>query len=239
MIMNREEMIKKLLDQVHELEGIVNGMFEKMEESREALARIREESERLRLAETEPAETPEDEPVDDFASSYEIEDEDEDEEIVIEPRTETERTPGEQQTTGMGYITDLDEDSAFGCYADFLPGDGSEDDNEDDSEDNTEDDTEKDTGEFLAETISVAPPVQTVITGTQLRSNLRKSFSLNDMFRFAILFGGRNALTELLDRLDRVATPAEVDQLIDASLRKGSDEEVVAEFIEKVHAEKF
>lgn len=256
MIMNREEMIKNLLDQVHELEGIVNGMLKRMDEANEALIRIREESERLRLAESAPSETPEDEPVDDFASSYEIEDEDE--EIMIDPASESTTGPSsepevlpdgepepeaghasemesetatwhsseEQPAPGIGYITDLDEDSAFGCYADFLPENGSE-----------EDDKEEDVPD---ETTDMTPPATGAVRPeAPVRSNLRKVFSLNDMFRFAVLFGGRNALTELLDKLDRAATPVEVDQLIAASLRKGSEEEVVAEFIEKVHAEKF
>lgn len=212
--MDNKEQLKQLLNHLYEVEGLLTLAIERVEKRPEILALISEKMQQFRLPELpdEPelqTEIPEESQEEDAVSSYEIEDEDETEAVAIEDEKEEESSPG--------YISNIDEDSAFGCYADFLP------------------DSEEDK-QPIAETEDRKPDT----VGTRCASsNLSKCFNLNDMFRFATLFGGRKALTELLGKLDMANTPEEVDTLIQGALRKGSDEEVVEEFILKVNTEKF
>ena len=245
---NNKEELKKLLDNVFELEGLLHLALSRDEENQELLNLI-------------------DSKIDAVASFASEKDDDKDEVVAEVERIhfdDGEVTVDEEEEVvddeQIDKEADLEEDDEFSSYA---LSDEEDEEEEQESLDETSPEMEKpyDVGTYIeneiesegeevidnnqkpenddlesvspAEENTVSENVEEVVAG---KGKLKKRFSLNDMFRFSYLFGGRQQLVEMLDNLDRLSAVQAEDYL-----RKNfshSDEELKEEFIEKVITEK-
>lgn len=245
---NNKEELKKLLDNVFELEGLLHLALSRDEENQELLNLI-------------------DSKIDAVASFASEKDDDKDEVVAEVERIhfdDGEVTVDEEEEVvddeQIDKEADLEEDDEFSSYA---LSDEEDEEEEQESLDETSPEMEKpyDVGTYIeneiesegeevidnnqkpenddlesvspAEENTVSENVEEVVAG---KGQLKKRFSLNDMFRFSYLFGGRQQLVEMLDNLDRLSAVQAEDYL-----RKNfshSDEELKEEFIEKVITEK-
>lgn len=245
---NNKEELRKLLDNVFELEGLLHL----------ALSRDEENQELLNLIDSKI----------DAVASFASEKDDGKDEVVVEVEQihfdDGEVTVDEEVVDDerIDEETDLEEDDEFSSYA-LSDEDEEEVEEKQESLDETSSEMEKpyNVGTYIEDEIesegeevinnnqkpenegleSVSPTeentvsenVEEVAAG---KGQLKKRFSLNDMFRFSYLFGGRQQLVEMLDNLDKLSAVQAEDYL-----RKNlshSDEELKEEFIEKVITEK-
>ena len=245
---NNKEELRKLLDNVFELEGLLHL----------ALSRDEVNQELLNLIDSKI----------DAVASFASEKDDDKDEVVAEVEQihfdDGEATVDEEVVDDerIDEETDLEEDDEFSSYA-LSDEDEEEVEEKQESLDETSSEMEKpyDVGTYIedeiesdgeevidknqkpendcleslspAEENTVSENVEELAAG---KGQLKKRFSLNDMFRFSYLFGGRKQLVEMLDNLDKMSAVQAEDYL-----RKNlshSDEELKEEFIEKVITEK-
>lgn len=248
---NNKEELRKLLDNVFELEGLLHLALSRDEENQELLNLI-------------------DSKIDAVASFASEKDDDKDEVVAEVERIhfdDGEVTVDEEEEVvddeQIDEEADLEEDDEFSSYALSDEEDEEEVEEKQESLDETSSEMEKpyDVGTYIEDEIesdgeevidnnqkpendcleSVSPAeentvsenVEEVVAG---RGQLKKRFSLNDMFRFSYLFGGRQQLVEMLDNLDKLSA-AQAEDYLRKNLSH-SDEELKEEFIEKVITEK-
>lgn len=246
---NNKEELRKLLDNVFELEGLLHLALSRDEENQELLNLIDSKIDAIASFTSEK-----DDDKDEVVAEVEQIHFDDGEVTVDEEIVDDERIDEE---------TDLEEDDEFSSYALSDEEDEVEVEENQESLDETSSEMEKpyNVGTYIEDEIesegeevinnnqkpenegleSVSPTeentvsenVEEVAAG---KGQLKKRFSLNDMFRFSYLFGGRQQLVEMLDNLDKMSAVQAEDYL-----RKNlshSDEELKEEFIEKVITEK-
>ena len=246
---NNKEELRKLLDNVFELEGLLHLALSRDEENQELLNLIDSKIDAVASFTSEK-----DDDKDEVVAEVEQIHFDDGEVTVDEEVVDDERIDEE---------TDLEEDDEFSSYALSDEEDEVEVEENQESLDETSSEMEKpyNVGTYIEDEIesegeevinnnqkpenegleSVSPTeentvsenVEEVAAG---KGQLKKRFSLNDMFRFSYLFGGRQQLVEMLDNLDKMSAVQAEDYL-----RKNlshSDEELKEEFIEKVITEK-
>lgn len=246
---NNKEELRKLLDNVFELEGLLHL----------ALSRDAENRELLNLIDSKI----------DAVASFASEKDDDKDEVVAEVEQihfdDGEATVDEEVVDDerIDEETDLEEDDEFSSYALSDEEDEEEVEEKQESLDETSSEMEKpyDVATYIeneiesegeevidnnqkpenddleslsqAEKNTVSENVEEIAAG---KGQLKKRFSLNDMFRFSYLFGGRKQLVEMLDNLDKLSA-AQAEDYLRKNLSH-SDEELKEEFIEKVITEK-
>lgn len=244
---NKEE-LRKLLDNVFELEGLLHLALSRDEENQELLNLIDSKIDAV-ASFTSEKDVDKDEVVEEVEQIHFDDGEvtvDEEEEIVDDERIDEESDlEGDDEFSSYALSDEEDEEEVEESLDETSPemekpydvGTYIEDEIESEGEEVIDNNQKPENGGLEsvspAEENTVSENVEEVVAG---KGQLKKRFSLNDMFRFSYLFGGRQQLVEMLDNLDKMSAVQAEDYL-----RKNlshSDEELKEEFIEKVITEK-